>query len=237
MEIIIQLILIVAIFKYCLKAALSGRLLIIAGYGLALAAVAFILYPIVIEQPLTIISQILTQREIVEDIALLTSAESIIGICISVYLLNNYFQPKAKRSKFAKIIKITPGVLVLCAICYFELLFFKWRAGEDFLASAIIYSAILFAFSFCTAILLRFLIKGESLKLEVKLMFNFIILVLGLLISSSVADYNISNAQTTIEWEALIAFFISCIILIFIGLWLHKINFSQKISNLLKWNK
>ncbi len=237
METIIQLIFVIALLKFCLKAALSQRLVIIVGYGFAISALAFALYPIVINQPLTIISQLLGTREVVENIALLTTAESIIGILISIYLLDNYFRPSEKRTKTAKLIKLAPGVVVVCAVCYFELLFFKWRVGGDFLVTALLYSLILLVGVVCMALLLRTLVAGESLKLEVKLIFNLAILVLGLLVSSSVADYNISHAQSTIEWGALIAITIGSIVLIATGVWLHKINFSHKISKLIKWNR
>ncbi len=237
METIIQLIFVVALLKYCLKAALSARLLYIVGYGFAIAALSFALYPIVINQPLTIISQLLESRAVVENIALITSAESIVGVFISIYLLDNYFRPRAKRTAWARFIKIAPGVVSLFAVCYFELLFFKWRVGGDFLVTALMYSGALLAAVVGMALLLRTLIEGESLKLELKLIFNLVILTLGLLVSSSVADYNTSNAQTTIEWGALITILLGSALLIASGVWLHKINFSQKISNLLKWNK
>lgn len=237
METIIQLIFVVALVKYCLKAALSGKLWLLVGYGVLISLAAFALYPIVINQPMTIITQLLGDRNVVEDVALIVVAESIIGILICVYLLDNYFRPKSKRTRFAGILKIMPGVVMICGVGYFELLFFKWRVGDDFLTTALFFSLILFVGVTAMALLLRYLVSGESLKLEVKLILNLTILTLGLLVSSSVADYNISNAQATIEWGPLIAITGVSALLILLGLWLHKINFSQKIKTLLKWNR
>ncbi len=237
METIIQLIFVVALLNYCLKAALSSRLWVILGYGLALAVISFALYPIVINQPLTIISELLQSKSVVENVALITTAESIIGIFISIYLLGNYFRPKEKRTKLAKFLKLMPGVVALVGVCYFELLFFKWRVGGEFLITALLYSGILLVGVVGVALVLRYLVAGESLKLEVKLLFNLAVLFLGLLVSSSVADYNTSNAQTTLEWDALLAITLGSLLLIALGVWFYKINLSQKISKLIKWNK
>lgn len=230
MEIFIQLIFIIALAKYCLTAALSGSLWRLVGYAAAAAAVAMAIYPVVIEQPLTIIQQILSDRKAVENLALFTTVEAFAGIFISVYLLDNYFRPKAKRTKMAFIIKVIPGMLAFCGIAYFELLFFKFRAGSDFLTTAVVYAALLLVAVTLLGLLARYALQGESLKLEVKVILNMAILVIGLLISSSVADYNVSHAQATIEWEALTVLTSGAAALIALGAWLQKIN----IKNILK---
>ncbi len=237
MEIIIQLIFVVALLKFCLKAALSDRFIVIFGYGLAMAIVAFALYPIVINQPLTVIGDMLASRSVVENIALITTAESILGVLISIYLLNNYFRPRQRRTKWAKAIKIVPGVISLVAVGYFELIFFKMRVGGDFLTTALLYSSTIFVAIVGVALLLRYIIDGESLRLELKLILNLAILVLGLLVSSSVAEYNQSNAQAKIEWGALIAIILGSATLVGVGVWLHKINFTQKLTHFFKWNR
>ncbi len=237
METIIQLIFVIAIVKYCLKAAMSGKLWILIAYGVAMAAISFALYPIVITQPLTIITKLLGSRDVVENVALITTAESILGILVSIYLLDNYFRPKTKRSRLSKVLKVVPGVIVFFAVGYFELLFFKWRVGGDFIVTALLYSLTIFIAIVGLALLLKSIVDGESLKLEVKLILNFAIMGLGLLVSSSVAEYNISNAQSTIEWGALTPIIVGGTLLVAIGVWLHNINFNEKLKNLIKWNK
>lgn len=228
METIIQLIFLISLLKYCLKAALSNNLWLIVGYGALLASLAFALYPVVITQPMTIIGDMLTSREVVGNMALLTTAESISGILISIYLLDNYFKPKSKRTKWAKLLKIVPGAIVLFGVGYFELLFFKWRVGGEFMETALLYSATLLVGVVSVALLLRWLLEGESLKLEVKLLSNLLILTLGLLVSSSVAEYSASNATAKIEWDALIAVLGCFATFALLGVWLHKTKFSNK---------
>ena len=237
MEVIIQLIFILSIIKYCLNAALSNNLKVVIGQGALLAIFAFALYPIVINQPLTIIEELLSSRVVVENIALLTTVESIMGILISIYLLNNYFRPKAKRTKWSKFVKIITGVIVLCAVGYFQLLFFKWRVGGEFIITSLLYSGTLFIMVVAISLLLKYLLDSESLKLEVKLLLNLAIMVLGLLVCSSVADYNTSHATAEINWQALIALIFGSLILVLLGIWMQQTNFYNRLKNLLKWNK
>lgn len=226
MEIVIQLIFIVAIAKFCLKAAMTGKLWSIICYAIFLAVIPLLLYPIVIAQPLSIISDLLGSRSVVENIALITTAESLISIFISIYLIKNYFLPKAQRGKFATAVKIIPGFIVFFAITYFELLFFKMRVGGEFIYTAAIYSAIVFIGVVSLSLLFKYLLSGESIKLELRVLLNLIILVLGLLVSSSVAEYNVSHAQSQIEWGALITIIAGSLVLIATGAIAYKYNIS-----------
>lgn len=228
METLVQLIFIIALAKYILTAAQSGNLWQLVGYAAVAAVVALALYPVVIEQPMTIITELLTSRTAVSNIALLTTAEAIAGIFISIYLLDNYFKPKPKRTKTAFALKIMPGVLAFVGIAYFELLFFKIRVGGDFLMTAALYAALLFVVIFVIGFVAKQTLAAESLRLEVKVILNMTILIVGLLVSSSVADYNISHAQTTIEWKALIALTVGTLILIILGMLLPKIKLIKK---------
>ena len=234
---IIQIVFVIALLKYCLKAALSNNLFIIIGYSAALALIALALYPIVINQPMTIISDMLGSKVFVENLALITTAESILEIMISIFLLENYFLPKNRRKKSAKFLKIMPGILVFFAVAYFELLFFKARAGHDFLFTALLFSAILLLGATAISLIIKYVITNESLKLEIKVILNLAILALGLLVSSSVADYNISYAQTVVEWKPLISITIGFFVLAIIGFIFHKINFYNHLKNIFNKQK
>lgn len=227
METLLQLILVIALAKYCLTAALSGSLWRLVGYAAGVAVVALALYPVVIEQPMTMVTEMLSESTMVANIALVTTAEAIAGIFISIYLLDNYFKPKAQRTKTAFVLKIIPGVLVFCGVAYFELLFFKFRAGGDFLLTAALYAALLFAAVVVVGLVAKHTLSSESLKLEITVIMNIAILVVGLLMSSSAAHYNISHTQTTIEWKALVALIIGATALFALGVWLQKIDFKN----------
>ena len=214
--------------KFCLKAAMNSRHWVILCYAMGAALISLLMYPIVIEQPLTIISELLGNEKIVVDIAVITSIESIAGIFMSALLLDNYFMEKSKRKKYLKVLKVIPGVVFIFGIAYFQLQFFKVRVGADFLTTAILYSAIIFISTSITAFLLRNTVKSESLRLELKVLLNIAILVIGLLVSSSAADYNSSNAETVIEWKALGTMLLIASMIILMGYFLPKIKLKTK---------
>lgn len=230
MEQFIQLILIISIAKYCLKAALTGSLRHITLYSLIAGLIAVCIYPIVISQSMNIIDNFLSNKKIVCDASVIISLEAISGIFISLTLLDNYFKPKDKRSKLMALIKILPGVICFVGIAYFELLFFKTLVGVSFEITASIYAIIISIAIFLFSIFLKYLLNGESAKLEFKIILNILILILGLLMYSSVADYNLSNAQTTIDWKALVTISGIVMFCLLLGLLLYKINFKQLIK-------
>lgn len=230
MEIFVQIVFILALLKYSLKAALSGRFWIVTLYGLGAALFALAIYPFVITQPVNIISELLANHKVVTDVAVLTTIEAVSGIFISILLLDNYFMPRTQRKKSLKLLKILPGVLVFPAIAYFELLFFKMNVGVDFMLSAALYALIIFVTITLIALLIKSQMSHESIKLEMKIILNLAILVIGLFINSAVADYNLSDAQTVIEWQPLMVITAIVGVLFVIGIFLPKI----KLKSLLK---
>jgi len=227
MELYIQIIFVLATMKFCLKAAATGRLWVIFGYAFAAALLSFAIYPIVIEQPLTIISDLLANKKIVTDIAVLTTIEAVAGIFVSIFLLDNYFAARPKRKRYIYFLKIMPGLIFFFALAYFQLQFFKQRAGEDFLITAIFYAAIVFGFVSMLSLAIKNMITAESLKLELKILLNTAILIIGLWLNSAVADYNLSNAETTIEWGALATMALIGCVLVGAGYFFSKINFKK----------
>lgn len=237
METYVQLILVLALVKYCLEAALAGRFWAIALYGALAAAIGMVAYPIVIEQPVTIVSMLLSDRVLVANGAVITTIEAVAGIFISVFLLDNYFMQKERRRRSIFILKIIPGVLCVIAIAYFELMFFRWRVGADFMQTALLYCTIVFASVVAMATAMKYLLGGESLKLELKILLNAGILVLGLLINASIADYNLSHAEVDVEWGALAVIAGLVAVLFFAGVYLPKTNIKSLYKNNLKWNR
>ena len=76
MEHYIQVIFVLALAKYCLKAAMTGRLWVMAAYAAVAAVVALVLYPAVITRPVTIVAGLLADRRLVTDGAVLTTLEA-----------------------------------------------------------------------------------------------------------------------------------------------------------------
>ena len=128
METLVKLICIVALAKYLLTAVQSGSLWRLAGYAAIAAVVALALYPVVIEQPVTIIAEWLTSHTAVSNLALLTTTEAIAGIFVSVYLLDNYFKPKSQRTK-----KAILAYLLLRQLAILNCCFLRFEQEEIFL--------------------------------------------------------------------------------------------------------
>ena len=120
MELYIQIIFVLALAKFCLKAAMTGRFWTMACYAFFAALVSLALYPTVIEQPATVITNLLADRELVTDGAVLTTTEAILGIFVSVFLLSNYFKPKGQRRKSVFVLKVVPGILWIFAVARTE---------------------------------------------------------------------------------------------------------------------
>lgn len=237
METYVQLILILALVKYCLKAALTARFLTIVLYGAIAAAIGLAIYPLVILQPVTIVTMLLTDEVLVANGAVITTIEAVAGIFVSVFLLDNYFMRKDKRKRSIFILKVIPGVLSLIAIAYFELMFFSWRVGAEFTQTALLYATIVFLSIIAVAAALKYLLRGESLKLELKVLLNIGILIIGLLVNSSIADYNLSHADVEVEWGAMMTLIGVVAVLFFAGIYLPKLNIKSFYKNNLKWNK
>lgn len=227
MEIFVQIVFVLALLKYCLKAALTGRFWTIALYSALASLFAIAIYPFVITQPVNIISELLMNHKVVTDVAVLTTVEAVFGIFISIMLLDNYFMPPKRRKKSLLILKVLPGLLIFPAISYFELLFFKVNVGVDFTLSTIIYASILFVTIMLLSLFMKSQMKHESVKLELKIIFNLAILAIGLLINSTIADYNLSNAETVIEWQPLLAIALIAVVLFIIGVFFPKINIKR----------
>ena len=234
MEHYIQVIFVLALAKYCLKAAMTGRLWVMAAYAAVAAVVALVLYPAVITRPVTIVAGLLADRRLVTDGAVLTTLEATLGIFTSIYLLDNYFKPRAQRRRRIFVLKVVPGVLWMLGVAYFELLFFRERVGADFRATAALYAALIFAAVLLTAWVIHTLIRRESLKLELKILLNMGILFIGLLVNATVADYNTSDAQSTVAWGALGALCGTAALLFALGLWLARTGKQTPFINFIK---
>ena len=194
MELYIQIIFVLALAKFCLKAAMTGRFWTMACYAFFAALVSLALYPTVIEQPATVITNLLADRELVTDGAV-------------------------------------PGILWIFAVAYFELLFFRQRVGADFGATAAIYAGIVFAVVLLAAGFIHLFVRHESMKLELKIMLNMGILLIGLLVNASVADSTVVYATVSnVEWGALAALTAGTACFFLLGLLLSKINFKKLIN-------
>ncbi|MFI3278493.1 MAG: hypothetical protein SNH13_03085 [Rikenellaceae bacterium] len=217
MELLIQIIFILTVLKFSLKAAIHDKYWIIALYALGAAVLAMALYPFVVEMPANAASQLLKDRNLVTDMAVIITAETLLEITIAIIMLKG-----EKSGKIVSVLKYIPGVIIFAAVAYFELMFFRWRVGADFMQSAILYSVLTFAAILILCAMLRFIAPNSEMRLELKMLFNFSIFAIAMLVNSMVAEYNLSNNQSVIEWKAMAAILIIGAIVIIIGFFTNE---------------
>lgn len=252
MEQFLQFIFVLAIAKYCIDAALTRRVAVMAGYALVLAAVAFALWPTVIGWRGDMIADLLSDGPLVADAALIITVEAVAGIFISVLLLDNvfdetsaieftriaearkrlpkanYFMPKEKRRRSLFVLKVLPGVICFFAAVYFELLFFRSFVGVDFLTLALSYAGIVAAGVFLLSAALGWLMPGESTKLEAKIVLDMAILFMGLFVNASIASYNVSSSRTEVSLAPLVVFVSAAAVMAALGFLCYKVSPSIK---------
>ncbi len=234
MENYLQFIFLLAITKYSLKASMNTRWWVTLLYPLAAAVLAYLIYPWMIQQRGDSFTAILADKGLVADCAVLITIEAILGILSSVYILDNYFQPKEKRKRSIFVLKVVPGLLVFIGIAYFELAFFKQFVGVPFGKVALLYSGVIFASVTALSFLLKWLMHGESLKLEAKITLNLLVLVIALFVHASLTQYSVSNSQTDVGLVPTLVAVAFFILMCGIGLWSYakrdrlKAIFSKK---------
>lgn len=247
MEILIQLIFIIAFLKYCIKATMNKGMFSILAYSVALGIVILLIYPSVITKPITIINDILNHKDNLSNLAVIISSEALFGVWISLTLTNNHLTAHSqisKQNKTLKILSIVPeGILIILGTAYSELLFIGNRVGSNFMWSAILFALITIAAVATLALIFRYSINTYDLKIKFNLTLNLILLASGLFLSSSIAGYNNPNSIISIEWNALAAVLLLASLLFATGIWLDKININHKLNNLISqtktklWNK
>lgn len=232
MEQFLQFIFVLALAKYCVNAALTRRASVMALYAAVPAAVAFAIWPLVVETRGDVIASLLADTSLVADGALLITLEAVAGIFITIFVLDNYFMPKERRKRSIFVLKVLPGVVCFFAVAYFELLFFKASAGREFVTTALMYSALIFGVIMGFSLLLGYLMPGESTKLEAKILLDMVILFIGLFVNASIASYSVSSSHIELEFAPMLILLAMISVLAICGMVLFKTK--HKINNRIK---
>lgn len=234
MDGLLQLIFILAFMKVCLSPAFLKRFRGTFIYALCAGVFAYAVYPLVIRQRADSFTAILADKGLVADFAVLVTVEAVLGIMICIYLLDNYFKPKEKRKKSVFMLKLLPGPLFFVGIFYFELMFFKEFPGVSFGTTALLYSLLIFGLITLVSLVLRYVMSGESLKLEAKILFNIAILLVGLLLNSSISAYNVAHSSDYTELAPTLTMVGGIILLSFVGYVFYVMKIKTKFKKQLK---
>jgi hypothetical protein len=201
MELLFQIIIILAFIKYCMKAGFFVHWGGMAAYALFVAVVAIAFYPFIIKTDSNVFERLLADKNGISDFAVLITIEAISGMLISVGMLGNLFSQK--KQKWIKVLKLTPGVLIAGAVFYVELALFRSFAGMDFAWVAVICAVSLLMGTFLLSFLIKFLLPDYSTRYELKFLTNLILLLLSIFLNAGLADYNSSNYQANPEFTKL----------------------------------
>lgn len=234
MDGLLQLIFILAFLKVCLSPAFLKKFYGTFIYALCAGLFAYAVYPLVIRQRADSFTAILADKGLVADFAVLVTVEAVLGIMICIYLLDNYFKPKEKRKKSVFVLKLIPGPLFFIGIFYFEIMFFQEFPGVAFGTTALLYSLLIFSVTTVMSLILRYVMSGESLKLEAKILFNMAVLMVGLLLNSSISAYNVAHSSDYTEIAPTLSMIGLILLLSVVGYAMYLIKIKTKFKKHLK---
>ena len=140
-------------------------------------------YDFASEQSQTTLSQWLSSPKILSDMAVLITIESAIGLLFAFIALRDYYQNR--RSKTQRILLAFPGLLLFPCLIYVLAQAFFFFSGADFAKTTLYVCLALFAFMLLGTKGITALLPEKDLRLEVLLMVNILIILLGLTATAS----------------------------------------------------
>ncbi len=204
MELLFQIILILALLQYSSKAALFKHWGGMSLFACIAGLIAYLLYPEIITIESNVFEKLLSDRQSVSSFAVLVTIEAICSMLISIGLLDNLFS--SKKKPLLDTLKFFPGILIVGAVFYFELQLFRHFAGIDFFEMALLVSFALTSGIFLTAFCIKRALPDDTSRFELIFLTNIMLLFLSVLLNAGLADYNASSYQADFEPEKLAVF-------------------------------
>ena len=179
---LISLLIIFIFFNTLLKLSF-WRLWQIALWAGVLAAFLWFSYDFTSEQSQTTLSQWLASPKILSDMAVLVTIESAIGLLFSFVALRDYYQNRC--SKPQRVLSAFPGLLLFPCLIYVLAQAFFFFSGADFAKTTLWGTLALVALVFLGTKGIATLLPEKDLRLEVHLLINILIILLGLTATAS----------------------------------------------------
>ncbi len=211
MEQYLQLIFVLALAKYALAASFLRRAWETAGAGAVLGIAAWLVWPWVVGQPSDTLARMLADAGTVGNLAAVISLEAVAGIFSAVWLLGKAPAVPSRRGRYAvrrraiwrQALKAAPGVTVFAAVAAFEMEFFRASVGASFARTAFLYAVITGGGVLLSALVIRKLLPGQTLRLEAKVLLNAAMLLTGIFVNASLTDYSRSDSHIPVDWRPL----------------------------------
>ena len=140
-------------------------------------------YDFASEQSQTTLSQWLASPKILSDLAVLATIESAIGLLFCFVALRDYYQNR--QSKAQRILRAFPGLLLFPCLIYVLAQAFFFFPGADFAQTTLYACLALFALTLLGTKTIAWLLPEKDLRLEVHLLINILIILLGLTTTAS----------------------------------------------------
>ena len=198
MELLFQIILVLALVKYSSKASFFRHWGGMLTYACCAGLAAMLVYPAIITMESDVFEKLLSNRENVSSVAVLVTIEAIGGMLINIGMLDNLFS--SKKKPLLNLLKYTPGILIFGAVFYFELAMFRHFAGARFLDLALISSLVLSSGLFLVAFGIKKTLPDDASRYELIFLTNVLLLCLSVLLNAGLADYNASSYQAEPEF-------------------------------------
>lgn len=204
MEILFQVMLVLALVKYSSKTTFFKHWGGMSAYACCAGLAALMVYPTIIMMESNVFEKLLSDQQAVSSVAVLITIEAISGMLIGIGLLDNLFSSRKKQ--LLNLLKYTPGLLIFGAVFYFELAMFRHFAGIRFLDLALIISLVLSAGIFLAAFGIKKILPEDASRHELIFLTNVMLLCLSILLNAGLADYSTSSYQAEPEFVKLALF-------------------------------
>ena len=191
---LISLLIIFIFFNTLLKLSF-WRLWQIALWAGVLAAFLWFSYDFASEQSQTTLSQWLASPKILSDMAVLVTIESAIGLLFSFVALRDYYQNRC--SKPQRVLLAFPGLLLFPCLIYVLAQAFFFFSGADFVKTTLWGTLALVALVLLGTKGIAALLPEKDLRLEVHLLINVLIILLGLTATASAQIVYVPKSDPT----------------------------------------
>ncbi|MFV0304167.1 MAG: hypothetical protein ACK5IC_01635 [Moheibacter sp.] len=150
-------------------------------------------YPFATEQSQRVMQSYLQNTEILNNMAVLVTIESVICLNFGFVSLLDFLN--GTQSKWGKILNYYPGLLIFPVLLYLLTQSFFAFTGADFETTALVFAVVSILGIPLLSISIRKLIPETDLRLEIHLLVSFFVAVLGLIATTNGKIMYVSTPQ------------------------------------------
>ncbi len=225
MEILVFILMMLVVLNCAMKTSLwtfGPRL----AFALLLGAFAYWSIDYAVMQSKTQIDNWLHRADVLQGMAIIVTLESAIGVMYCFSSLNDDGK-KARGRFFRLLLHAYPSLLVFPVVFYglTKLLFLQ--VGMDFSTTSLIYAITVMATSLLCAVLARWLLPPEDLRIEAHLWLTVMVCVLSLLLTQNGEIIYRSNVSV-VDWTSLVLTLAASVFVMAVGFIGSKLKWKSK---------